>query len=83
MEYHDEPLQFISSHYFEIKNKDDRIYNAVKGIMTALMYLSYVMIPLISCLTIKYIYPTISCYVAQYSKVDRKDFSSHINEQFA
>ena len=68
MEYHDQPLQFISSHYFQLRNKDDVIYNAIEGIMAVITYLPVVMMPLISCLTIIHIYPSISHQVDQYSK---------------
>ena len=73
MEYHDQPLQFISSHYFQLRNKHDVIYNAIEGIMTMITYLPVVMVPLISCLTIIYIYPIISHHVDQYSKINQKD----------
>ena len=73
MEYHDQPLQFISSHYFQLRNKDDVIYNAIVGIMSVITYLPVVMMPLISCLTIIYIYPSISHRVDQYLKFNQED----------
>ena len=72
MEYHDQPLQFISSHYFQLRNKDDMKYVAIKGILEVITYLPLVMIPLISCLTIIYIYPVISSWVDKYSKMNKK-----------
>lgn len=73
MEYHDQPLQFISSHYFQLRNKDNVIYNAIVGIMSVITYLPVVMMPLISCLTIIHIYPSISHRVDQYSKFNQED----------
>ena len=72
MEYHDQPLQFISSHYFQIKNKDDTIYDATKGIMTMLPIISIIMMLLTGCLMIKHVYPVILYYVEQYTKVNRE-----------
>ena len=88
MEYHDQPLQFISSHYFQIKedSEDDTIYSAVKEIMTTLPILSIAMMLLIGCMTIKHVYPVILGYVDQYSKINKEDleqsvFSANSNEQ--
>ena len=88
MEYHDQPLQFISSHYFQIKqdSEDDTIYTAVKEIMTTLPILSIAMMLLIGYMTIKHIYPVILGYVDQYSKINKEDleqsvFSANSNEQ--
>ena len=85
MEYHDQPLQFINSHYFQLRNKHDLIYKAIKGIMEIITYLPIVMVPLISCLTIIYIYPIIFHRVDQYSKINQKDFkqSSKTNVQMS
>ena len=79
MEYHDQPLQFISSHYFQLRNKNDIKYDAIDGIMAVITYLPIVMIPLISCLTIIYIYPVISNRVDKYSKINRKDLKKSTN----
>ena len=76
MEYHDQPLQFISSHYFQLKNKNDMKYGAIEGIMAAITYLPVVMILLVSCLTIIYIYPVISYRVDQYYKINLKDLAN-------
>jgi len=73
MEYHDQPMQFISNHYFKVKSKDDSKYKPIVRIIKALTYLPLTLMPLISFLTIIYVYPRISCYVKQYSKIDEKD----------
>ena len=77
MEYHDQTLQFISSHYFQLRNKDDEKYNAIAGIMGVITYLPVLMVLLIGCLTIRYIYPIISHHVDRFSKSNRKDLKQY------
>ena len=79
MEYHDQPLQFISNHYFQIKDKDDEMYNAVKEIMRILPVLSLSMMILIGCLTIKHVYPVILYYVEQYPKVNKEKLKQSVS----
>ena len=73
MEYHDQPLQFISNHFFQVKSKGDAKYKIIVRIIKALTYLPLTLMPFISCLTITYICPLISCYVNQYSEANEKD----------
>ena len=54
------------------------IYNAIEGIMAVITYLPVVMMPLISCLTIIHIYPSISHRVDQYSKFNQEDVKQSV-----
>ena len=75
MQYHDQPLQFISNHYFQVKSEEDEKYKTILGMMKALTYLPSTLMPLISFLIIAYVYPLISCYVKQYSdKLEKGQF---------
>ena len=73
MEYHDQPMQFISNHFFQVKSKSDTKYRIIVWMMRALTYLPTTLMPLISFLVMNYIYPKITCYVKQYSEIDDKD----------
>ena len=66
MEYDSQPLQYVSSHYFQIKSEDDENYKRILGIMDALANLPFIMMPLISYLVVIYIYPMISFHLKQY-----------------
>ena len=80
MEYHDQPLQFISSHYFQIKDKDDNYdIQCNKIITTTLAILSTPMMLLTGYLTIKHMYPAILYYVEQYTKVKKEDLKQPVN----
>ena len=58
MEYHDQPLEFISNYYFQAK--DEEVTNRrISFIMIAVAYIPLVLIPIISQLTITYIYPVL------------------------
>ena len=59
MEYHDQPLQFISNYYFQAKDEDHANHRTLSFIMIAVAYLPLVLIPIISHLTITYIYPVL------------------------
>ena len=75
MQYHDQPLQFISNHYFQVKSEDDAKYKTILYMMKALTYLPSTLMPLISFLIIFYVYPLISCYIKQYSdKIENDQF---------
>ena len=80
MEYHDQPMQFISSHYFKVKSKDDAKYRIILNMIVALTYLPSVLLPVISFLTIFYIYPTICCNIKEYLKIDGNNRLSHIKQ---
>ena len=73
MEYHDQPLQFISNHFFQVKSKGDAKYEIIVCMIKALTYLPLTLMPFISCLTIIYICPWISWHLNQYSEVNEKD----------
>ena len=73
MEYHDQPLQFISNHFFQVKSKGDAKYKIIVCMIKALTYLPLTLMPIISCLTIIYICPWISWHLNQYSEVNEKD----------
>lgn len=73
MQYHDQPIQFISNPYFQVKSEDDAKYKTVLHMMKALTYLPSTLMPLISFLIIFYVYPLISCYIKQYSEKIEKD----------
>ena len=75
MEYHDQPLQFTSNHYFQAKCTDSAKYYAVANLMLAITFLPPSMIVLVSLLTVNYIYPMICHYV----KEDSQDFSKFSN----
>ena len=73
MQYHDQPIQYISNHYFQVKSKDDAKYETVLYMMRALTYLPSTLMPVISFLIIAYVYPLISYYVKRYSEKIEKD----------
>ena len=74
MEYDSQPLQYVSSHYFQIKSEDDENYSSILCIMEALTYLPSMMMPLISYLVIIYIYPMISFHLKRYSQTPSNFF---------
>ena len=80
MEYHDQPMQFISSHYFKVKSKDDVKYRIILNMIVALTHLPSVLLPLISFLTILYIYPTICYNIKEYLKIDGNNRLSQIKQ---
>jgi len=80
MEYHDQPMQFISSHYFKVKSKDDAKYRIILNMIVALTHLPSVLLPLISFLTILYIYPTICYNIKEYLKIDGNNRLSQIKQ---
>ena len=82
MEYHDQPLQFISSHYFQIKDKDDMMYDAIKGIMTMLPLLSILLMIWTGFFTIKHVYPVILRYVEQYAKANKEDLKLPVSSSY-
>ena len=67
MEYHEQALEFISYHYFKVKDKNHGIYDNITHVMFSITQFPFFGMPAISYLTAIYIYPRIFCYVEQYS----------------
>lgn len=67
MEYHEEALEFISYHYFKVKDTDHGIYDNITSVMYSVAQFPFFGMPVISYLTATYIYPRIFRYVEQYS----------------
>lgn len=67
MEYHEEALEFISYHYFKVKNKNHGIYDNITYVMFSITQFPFFGMPVISFLTATVIYPRIFRYVEQYS----------------
>ena len=66
MEYHEEALEFISYHYFKVKNKNHGIYDNITDVMFSVTQFPFFGMPVISFLTATCIYPRIVHYVEQY-----------------
>ena len=68
MDYHGQPLQFISSHFFQAKNLYYGIYPNIISLLYTITQFSLIGVPFIGYLTIKYIHPNVYNYTEWYSK---------------
>ena len=68
MDYHGQPLQFISSHFFQAKKLYYGIYPGIISLLYTITQFSLIGVPFIGYLSIKYIHPKIYNYMEWYSK---------------
>ena len=68
MDYHGQPLQFISSHFFQAKNLYYGIYPGIISLLYTITQFSLIGVPFIGYLTIRYIHPNVYNYMEWYSK---------------
>ena len=68
MDYHGQPLQFISSYFLQAQHLDHGIYPNIINLLYTIIQFSLIGTPFIGYLTIKYIHPKICNYVEWYSK---------------
>ena len=66
MEYNEQPLEFISYHYFQAKDDNHGEYQNVTFLMFALSQFPFFGMPFISIITVNYVYPKILLLVEQY-----------------
>ena len=66
MEYHEQPLEFISYHYFQAKDDNHGEYQNVTFLMFTLSQFPFFGMPFISTVTVNYVYPKIIFFVEQY-----------------
>ena len=66
MEYYEQPLEFISHHYFQAKDNKHGEYQNVTFLMFALSQFPFFGMPFISIITVNYVYPKILLLMEQY-----------------
>ena len=68
MEYHDQPLQFISTHFIQTKDRNVGEYLSVTTLISSFATFPFLGMPTIAFLTIHYIYPKIYVFMKQYAE---------------
>ena len=64
MEYHDQPLQFISNNFLQEKNRHHGVYRIISLLIFAISQYPLFVMPFIGFLTFRYLYPKIlNCLV--------------------
>ena len=68
MEYHDQPLQFISSHYLQVKDRNVGQYEDITTLMFSISQFPLFSMSIVTYLTIRYIYPKLCFFMKQYTE---------------
>lgn len=67
MDYHDQPLQFISNNYFQAKSSHHGVYQSISTVTLLIALFSCLGMPYISFITVTYLSPKIYYCLEQYS----------------
>ena len=68
MEYHDQPLQFISTHFIQVKDKNAGEYLNITTLMGSVATFPLLGMQTIAYLTVRYMYPKIYIFMKQYAE---------------
>ena len=83
MEYHDQPLQFISTHFIQAKNKNVGEYLNITTLISSFATFPLLGMPTVAYLTNHYIYLEISVFMEKYAEYLSIDPSSRIRSMNA
>ena len=76
MEYHDQPLQFINTHFIQVKDRNAGEYLNIKALIDSFVTFPLLGMPIVAYLTSHYIYPKIYDFIGKYAEYLSIDPSS-------
>ena len=68
MEYHDQPLQFINTHFIQAKDKNAGEYENITTLMGSFATFPLLGMPTVAYLTVHYIYPKVYVFMEKYAE---------------
>ena len=80
MDYSEQPLQFISYHYFQAKDENHGEYQNISTLIFTLTQIPLFGMPFISCVTFNYIHPKLFLLVGQFQVRFANHYSIPISE---